>query len=528
MNSVTNLTELPIEILLKIFKYVGNRWNLSTVSLQFYDIVCEIEKEKFCLKLIDIKDDDKYLSIMNTKRTFNHIKIVNCRSLDHHVILRIKEVLGKFEEKVKTFEINSSTFHENEVVDILNELQNVENIIFYDLEYSSTDESNGILKLNNLQKFSFHLCNVKIPDIVLKLPDSTVQSLVIENCILKHQTLEKIFGNQGNIRELEFDPYYVKPQSMEHLKLRNVKLMCNRNVAALLKNQRGLENLDLSRAHISDSEFSIICTLDNLKCLKLWIDRVSCDILYNLRNLSKLNELMLNYDRLEIEYIRNISTIKIPSLRKLKIKFPRLKILSESFSEISLNMPNINYLNISNQSIGVLGTLIDSFKNLETLILGCDSDSPEVVDFPLNNVQHLKLKELCLHSSYVDQKTFKCSNTILEIINHSLINLEKLKLRNVIALDCHQLERIFSSHQKLSHFFIITCNPEVEFNDDFVKILRNYHKQLNYFQSRGSKIKIHKKNLEKNFIKEFSFVKIRPWESQIVLKNFKWLHADDD
>lgn len=50
----TNLEALPTELLIEIFRYVPNRWNLSLVCWNFYEIVCEIEKEKFILKLIDV------------------------------------------------------------------------------------------------------------------------------------------------------------------------------------------------------------------------------------------------------------------------------------------------------------------------------------------------------------------------------------------------------------------------------------------------------------------------------------------
>lgn len=54
MKSVEKLNDLPTEILFKIFDYIPNRWNLSLVCWDFYEIVCEIEKNQFCFKLIDV------------------------------------------------------------------------------------------------------------------------------------------------------------------------------------------------------------------------------------------------------------------------------------------------------------------------------------------------------------------------------------------------------------------------------------------------------------------------------------------
>lgn len=443
---------------------------------------------------------------------------------------KLWEIFEKIAFKIKRVEIASSKFRKTEMIKSLNLLSCVEEISFYDVEFidETDEETPESLNLAKLKKFKFHLCNVKIPQIILELPPCVLQSLIIENCILGRETLRSIFESQRNIQELEFDPYYVDPTSMEHLKLNKMKLMCNRHVASLLRCQkRTLRSLDLSRAHIGDSEFLKICKLQNLMSLKLWIDRVSWENLENLVKLRNLNNLYLNYDRLEVEYMRNISRIKLPSVAKLRIKFPRLKILSENFIEMSLNMINLKHLNISNQSIGAIATLVEYFKNLETLVIGCDSDSSEVVDFPVANLSHDKLKEICIYSSYADQKALKCTNSILEIINRSLKNLEKLKLQNVLIFSSEQLRDIFVSHHNLSHVFIDIPSENITFDDECFAVLKENAMHLKYFQSRGAEITVNKKILEREFCKQFSVIKIKPWKRQIVLRNCKWEHAED-
>lgn len=336
---------------------------------------------------------------------------------------------------------------------LLNLLPNLKEVTFYDVEFSQFD-ANEILDLEKLKKFKFTLCNGKVSQIVCILPQNVLESLSVENSILDQLTLRDVFEKQPTLTTLEFDPYFVNPGSMVHLRFKTVKLMCNRNVAAILKKQDQLQSLDLSKAHISDVEFLELCNLMSLKTLKIMIDRVSWEILGNLGHLIKLKELCLNYNRLEVEYVSNIGRIKMPSVNKLKLKFPSLKISAESFHELSMNMENITHLNISNQSVGVLRALVESFKNLESLIIGCDSDSSEVVDFAVNDIRHDKLKELCIYNTNGNQKSLKCSKSILEIVNKSLRSLEKLKLQNVIALSSEGFTEIISNHSNLSHFFI--------------------------------------------------------------------------
>lgn len=411
---------------------------------------------------------------------------------------------------------------------MLNVLQSLEQITFYDIELVG-NESEENLQLEHLREFNFHLCNVKIPNLVLKLPSNVLSSLTIENCILKKEKLREIFENQRDINQLYFDPYYVDPASMEHLRLQEMKLMCNRNVSTILSNQHeNLTSLDLSRAHIGDNEFLETCKLNKLRSLKLWIDRVSWELLGNIENLKALTELSINYDRLEVEYMRNLSRIRLPNLKRLKVKFPRLKILPDNFIELSRNMPQLRYFNISNQSIGVLGVLIETFKNLETLIIGCDSDSPEVVEFPINNVQNQKLKELCIYSTFANQKALKCSQSILEIFSKSLVKLEKLKLSNIISLRSQHVRDVLADHANFTHL-LVESNHDSDtcFDENFLQVLKDKGAKLKYFQMRGTEISVHKKQLERAFRNQFSYVNIKPWKNQICLRDCKWVHAGD-
>lgn len=463
---------------------------------------------------------------MRTERQFESIKLVNFRSSDNHVIQRLHKILEKFAPQIKRLEIASSVLPEFEAIRLLNMVAQVDAIFFYDFELIDSIADNEQLQLRDLRKFQFHLCNVKVPKLLLQLSHPVLRRLTIEHCILKREVLHQIFDTQSNICELEFDPYYVNPLSLQHLKLNKVKLMSNRNIAAILANQPQLTSLDLSKAHIGDNEFLEICNLSKLKSLKLWIDRVSWEILANLSRLRCLSELSLNYDRLEVEYVTHVASLALPSLESLRIKFPRLKITAENFLEFSTNMPRVKKLNISNQSVGVIGALIENFSNLETLVIGCDSDSSEVVEFTLNGARHTKLKELCIYSSYADQKTLKCSKSILDIVNSSLINLERLKLQNVIALSVDQLKEIISSHPALTHLLVDNAESTFAIDNDTISTLK-CTKPLRYFQSRGAEISIHKKSLEKAFSKQFAVVNVKPWKRQLILRSCRWEHADD-
>lgn len=50
-----NLEDFPLEILINIVDRVTNRWNLSLVNWKFYELCCQIEANRFRIKLTDVR-----------------------------------------------------------------------------------------------------------------------------------------------------------------------------------------------------------------------------------------------------------------------------------------------------------------------------------------------------------------------------------------------------------------------------------------------------------------------------------------
>lgn len=96
MSQALTLDQLPAELLLKIFSYVSNRFNLSLVCSGFYDLVCDLDSFRYRLKIgvskyfnfntcikIDRKlffkffrdDCSKLYSILQSQRNFDDMKI---------------------------------------------------------------------------------------------------------------------------------------------------------------------------------------------------------------------------------------------------------------------------------------------------------------------------------------------------------------------------------------------------------------------------------------------------------------------
>jgi hypothetical protein len=271
--------------------------------------------------------------------------------------------------------------------------------------------------------------------------------------------------------------------------------------------------------------------MNNLKILKLWIDRISCDLIGNIEKLSKLQELALNYERLEVEYIAIISKLCLSSLQTLKIEFPKLKIFAENFIAISMNCPNVSKLIINGQSIGVIGTIIEYFKHLQSLIFECDSDSVKVVNFPVNGFVNENLKELHLYDNQFNnpaKEHFQSTMSILSLINNAVPNLERLRLKNIISLDIEALNMIFESKPKLSHVHVDDIAINITIDAHYVETLKQVAQNLNYIELNKVLLDIDEDLIAQIMDNKFAYVNCKKWRNEITLRNVMWNTHDEN
>lgn len=437
------------------------------------------------------------------------------------------DVLDKFGDDIKFLSVCNSELPESQLIEMLNKLKNLEKLSFYDVTYNSTEKDEVKLNLPQLKSFEIQLCNLIIPRTIFRIPDNTLEYLSINNCILDQRSVGRILSAQKKIKILEFDPYYVEPHIMAKLELTRLKLMSKRNVIPILCNQGNLQSLDLAKAHISDDEFLLICKMKKLKSLKLWVDRISYDILDNLVDLKELKELSLNYDRLEVEYVIKLCTIYLPTIKTLKIEFPKLKILSENFIAIAVNCPNINHLFIKCQSIGVIGAILQNFKNLKSLSFGCDSDSVKVVNFAVNDIVNDNLSKLHIYDTPFNNPAkdqFQSTLTLINLIKNSLPNLEKLKVTNILSLNTSFFHEILNGDNKLSYLDVDDISVNFHVDEHFMKnIMRVNGEKLNYIKLSKVVVKIDEDAIRHHLgCHRFDYVHCKEWRNEVILENFKW------
>lgn len=475
-------------------------------------------------------DDEKFESIICSRRLFDDIKLMDLKSNDNHVTERLKRIFTKFGDDVTEISVANSKLPECHFIELLSLHPNVEVLSIYDVNFSTTEKDNVELNLPNLKSFKIQLCNFIIPRTLFRLPNDTLQHLSINNCILDQQTIGKILSNQRQLKELEFDPYYVDPTLMSDLKLTKLKLMSKRHVIPILNGQCNLVSLDLSKAHIGDSEFLAICKMKQLQSLKLWIDSIAWENLENLMNLNQLNELALSYERLEVEYVIMLSKLPLPTITSLKIEFPKLKMLTENFIAIAINCPRIKNLIIKGQSIGVIGTIVQYFKNLEMLRFECDSDSVKVVNFPIDNIFNESLRELYISDNQFNnpaKEHFQSSSAIIGLIMLAMPNLEKFKIVNSVSFDLHDLSDILECNKKLTFICIDDITVNLVFDENFLAVLTRAGKNLNYFELNKISIAIDEHSMRQIMDHQFAYISCKEWKNQVILRNCQWNSIDE-
>lgn len=470
---------------------------------------------------------------MNSRRVFNDLKIVNYNSVDSHVTSLMADVLDKYADYIKFLSVCNTELPESQLIEMLNKLKNLETLTFYDVTYNSTEKDDVQLNLPQLKSFTMQLCNLIIPRTIFRIPDNTLERLSINNCILDQRSVGRILTGQQRIKELEFDPYYVDSSLMATLQLSKLKLMSKRNAISILKNQPNLLSLDLAKAHINDDEFLQICKAKRLKSLNLWVDRISYEILDNLMDLKELSELSLNYDRLEVEYVFKLCTIFLPTVTTLKIEFPKLKILPENFIAIAVNCPNIRHLFIKCQSIGVIGILLQHFKNLRTLTFGCDSDSVKVVNFPINDIVNHNLHELHIYDTPFNNPArdqFQSTLTLISLMKNSLPNLAKLKVFNILSLNASFFQEILGGDNKISYIDVDDISDNFHVDEHFMRnIVRENGEKLIYLKLSKVVVKIDEDTIKRLLgSHRFAYISCKEWRNELILNNCKWNQTEEN
>ncbi|CRK91005.1 CLUMA_CG004693, isoform A [Clunio marinus] len=282
-SDIYRLDNLPIEILMNIFSYVPDKWNLSQVCRYFYEIICKVERKSHKLNISDEKmllDKATFQSIMNSQRQLLGIKInittkmtkLCWDRLDKILIfLNLKSIsIISCDPRIETHQMLCEILLNTQAVNVLLELS----LTSVNIEY--------------IRKFMIRQSEIKYLSITGAVGDSSIINKLNLSCL-------KLIGPKSN------------------------------DLATIISQQPNLVNLKLTidtESTYDDEVFNRIVQLTKLEALDIPLnDKLTPAIILNLeklRNLHKLNEIVIDSKSME-------STTKV--MRVFKNHGPNLKFV---------------------------------------------------------------------------------------------------------------------------------------------------------------------------------------------------------
>lgn len=408
---------------------------------------------------------------MNTKRRFTEIKVkverferfftskqakrtkVDNQPKDKEVIAeRIAAIVEKFKMHTKKLKVgNFPTSSRDFYSAFLGAASDVEELSLSEFGVEPQDPSEMQKKrtfvlqadFTKLKKLSIS-CVAEIIAILNKIPDNSLESLTVwRNAELSKASLQKFVNRQTSLKRLDLDAGLYP--DLKHLVLDKLAWSLPRRVsqskAALAKNLktqlalrylqcayidkanfellRKLPQLEVLHADVSE-DASVTGALESLKVL--WIHTSDCSIMRQV-SLPKLEKLIL------------CRTCYNHSLK------------SEDFVALSRKPQNLQHIEINYVKIDFLGTIIEHFPALKTLLINSDYARNEA-DFsgPPPRHQNLSLEELIVG---------KYSPTPTGSLHEAIIACPKLKriMLKGVEFTEQQIVVLMRNLPELTHFW---------------------------------------------------------------------------
>ncbi|KAG5669414.1 hypothetical protein PVAND_017301 [Polypedilum vanderplanki] len=461
MSSV-NLQNLPIEVLEKIFNYLGDLKDLSLVCKNFYKIICKIQE-----KQVEVKFDDDDLSL--TKEKITEI-ISTSKEISLNFDLNpdnfnkdLLKFLEEFSDKIYNVKLKESIY-ESDFYKLIKFIKNHQTLKLCFLKIIRRENENfdaenfydNITKLEidiaestNTREWSERFKSIDEFKLKLFYFNNTINFIKK----LKYLKVLRIFDrlDYGEIKLNEI----LQQKQLEELELTHLKTIGNdEEIFRAILSQRNLKVLKIKNLNLWNEVFEEITEkLKNLTIFEVNLWLISSFIIRDiekLKNLVNLEVKIKNFDQLE-----EISKLKLQNLKNLKIHHHGLELDPKIVKNISRNFLNLF-------SVGFCGNLLSSIDAIFT---------------NFNHVQDLHIYNQNLKKSFKDQKFFEKSHkneNLKKLLIYFKTNLND-KLREKISNDFPNLEILMTELNDPvcadiwnSHFQYSMDFDEDEPNQDFV------------------------------------------------------------
>lgn len=438
--------------------------------------------------------------------------------------------------------------HNCDFAKFLNLFPNVEQIIagegYFQLNETTSDHQ---LNLMNLESLSFERVDDKIMEIILLLPENSIEIFESETEEQFHrkkvskELMSTFFKKQQNVRELKVGTLH-DSSWFQNLRLKKLTLLSSeldsKSFKEILGNQPDLEFFDMRDFYAPNwvgneqEDFKEVAKLKKLKVLK--IDIRETLIPGMTKDLIELKELDLKYNWHDSQAV--LKVMQGLKVEKLSVN-PVQKSLSENdIVAMHLNFPNVKHLQVKSALLEPMSQktileIVKEIRNLETLVL-----ISEFFYFSKNSsidgkIISEKLRKIHLHGVKMHHKKF------VEIVSGVAPNLEKLKLTSFLPVNHLSLLEILKQNKNLTHLCVSAGYSytdweyskviETKFDQKFVDVLQEWGKNLEFFEMLNLEVEIDQEILEKAMNNKFK-VALDLQMKQVVMKSCEWEWDQDE
>lgn len=442
--------------------------------------------------------------ILRSTRMFDEISIRIWNFTDFSV-LRLIDILKKNRADIRKISFTYTVIDEGLLIKLLNFLPKLEEIA---LDVSLSGSAKDVQKrLNCLTRVRIVTCRVESAKIIFELSDNILSSLsfnsLLHDSSPSKELLDEIIQRQSEIKDLNFDPSNVDLASLQALKLKKLRLVSGKQAWKIFQQQREVQALNFLSTSTS-KDLIEICQLKLLQSLVVDVRGIDSSIVENLNDLKKLQELSIKFDSNQESLISKFS---FPKLLKLDLIYSSKHDLE--FEESSLfGSSNLKSLKLAQSNFNLFWKILN-YKKLESLIIGTLTNS---FDETLKHCESFRnnLKVLQIENAYgISHENFL---TIVE----ALPEIQTISIGNGVK-DFESLKSILMNCKRLAQ--VIISNSRFNLDLELIKLIKNYGKNLNYFEigiikvEENEGIKIYKKHFES----QFEFYNLEDYK--MILKN---------
>lgn len=324
---------------------------------------------------------------------------------------RVLQVLTVHGDKISSLQLASTVLRKSELINLLNSMRSLNEIVIKSIQINDQDKvrikkSKGTtdsLKMYVKNVYLAQQCDRKVLSLLIDLPADSLDRLALRFPTNNMKLLQKFLGQQNQLKQLTIFTNFIQSISISHLRLTHLTIEARKiSIQTIQSQQESLQYLCIMNFPINDEEiFDVICSLMNLRILKIFIGTISIDKISSISRLRYLEELTVKCaGKVDEEgQLALFRSNQFPLLRKLELLATNMKINGEGLRRLAVSFGSqLSSLRIEKISFEDFLIIIDEFHVLEELNVSIGTGTFD----PIRISKHVNLKALIINANLIN------------------------------------------------------------------------------------------------------------------------------